>query len=338
MDVFSVGGPKAMTTTAISMGMKVSLWARRLLVCALVLSMAAPAVWVAGAAHAQESFDDLVARGLKAYSDGQYDEAVEIFMKARVMDDQPDLLYNIARCYHKKGDCIAAQEHYKRFVSRPNATPELVEKTKGWVAELGECATTGTLALACTPGDATVSIDGDAQTGPCGKFDGLKPGEHSLLVTAPGFKAQAMTVRVEVGRVTTATANLERAEAGATAPVVEDGANWLGWSLTGAGAALLIAGMSVDIANLSNQDELKTLDVGSAERAPVEDAYERNRAIIWALYGVGAAAAVTGVVFLITGVGKPSSEARAQGADGFSWQLVPSLSPDHAGGLLQLTF
>jgi tetratricopeptide (TPR) repeat protein len=324
-----------MATTATPLRLTAHTLARLLLVCAVILSIITPALWSPHAAYAQESFDDLVAKGLKSYSDGKYDDAIELFMKARVLDDQADLLYNIARCYHKKGDCIAAQEHYKRFTSRPNATPDLVEKTANWVTELGQCATTGSLALACTPANATVSIDGDARTGPCGKFDDLKPGEHSLLVTSPGYEAQSLTVKVEVDKVITATANLKRAEG----PVTTDsGANWLGWGLTGGGAAVLVAGLSVDIANLSNQDELKTLIKGDPARASVEDAYSRNQTITWVLYGLGAATAITGVVFLITGVGKPASEQRAQSADGFTWQLVPSFSPDHAGGLLQLTF
>lgn len=301
----------------------------------LVFSVMLALVCPSAPLFADESFDALVADGLKSYSDGQYDDAIKKFMQARVLDDQPDLLYNIARCYHKKGDCVAAKEHYKRFIAKPGATADRITQTETYITELGECATTGDLALACTPANATVSIDGDAQKGVCGKFEDLKPGQHSLLVVAPGYEALAMTVNVDVNKVTTASANLKRAEGAIDSG---SGANWLGWGLVSGGAALVLGGVIVDIVNLDNQSKLETLKKSDPERAEVEDAFERNQTILWVLYGAGAATAITGVVFLITGVGKPSTEAQALGDSGFSWQLAPSFSPDHAGGLFTLTY
>jgi hypothetical protein len=49
-----------------------------------------------------------------------------------------------------------------------------------------------------------------------------------------------------------------------------------------------------------------------------------------ALFGVGAAAVVTGVVLVVVGVRKNASAARAQ--------LTPVIGPTHAGASLKLSF
>jgi hypothetical protein len=92
---------------------------------AVVLSLAAPRF-----AHAADpSSDDassariaeLNESGAKLYADRNYRRAIEKFIEAYAIDHDPNLLFNIARCYEELGETDAAIEKYQAFVAAPGA-------------------------------------------------------------------------------------------------------------------------------------------------------------------------------------------------------------------------
>jgi hypothetical protein len=89
------------------------------------------ALWLAApslAGAAEPGADDESARvaelnesGAKHYADRSYRRAIEKFIEAYAIDHDPNLLFNIARCYEELGETDAAIEKYRAFVAAPGA-------------------------------------------------------------------------------------------------------------------------------------------------------------------------------------------------------------------------
>ena len=62
--------------------------------------------------------------GSRLYAAGDYRRAVELFLQAYAIDQDPNLLFNIASCYEGLGDTDAAIEKYRAFLDAADAEPE----------------------------------------------------------------------------------------------------------------------------------------------------------------------------------------------------------------------
>jgi tetratricopeptide (TPR) repeat protein len=65
------------------------------------------------------SFEELARQGSQAFADKDYAAAIEAFEAAYEVRQVPNLLYNIARTYERKGDFDEAVTYYERFVNQP---------------------------------------------------------------------------------------------------------------------------------------------------------------------------------------------------------------------------
>jgi len=65
--------------------------------------------------------DELNEAGAKYYSARSYRLAIEKFIEAYAIDHDPNLLFNIARCYEELGETAAAIEKYEAFIAAPGA-------------------------------------------------------------------------------------------------------------------------------------------------------------------------------------------------------------------------
>jgi hypothetical protein len=97
--------------------------------------------------------------GAKAYAERNYRTAIEKFVEAYAIDHDPNLLFNIARCYEKLGDAAAAIEKYEAFIAAPGADTEGRLKAKASLRELRELERQGG-ASSATASDATPEPDG----------------------------------------------------------------------------------------------------------------------------------------------------------------------------------
>jgi len=59
--------------------------------------------------------------GARFYSARSYRQAIEKFIEAYSIDHDPNLLFNIARCYEELGETAAAIEKYEAFIAAPGA-------------------------------------------------------------------------------------------------------------------------------------------------------------------------------------------------------------------------
>jgi tetratricopeptide (TPR) repeat protein len=59
--------------------------------------------------------------GAKLYRERNYRRAIEKFIEAYALDHDPNLLFNVARCYEELGDTTAAIEKYTAYINAPGA-------------------------------------------------------------------------------------------------------------------------------------------------------------------------------------------------------------------------
>jgi tetratricopeptide (TPR) repeat protein len=62
--------------------------------------------------------------GTQLYAAGDYRRAAERFLQAYAVDQDPNLLFNVASCYEGLGDLDAALEKYRAFLADPAAESE----------------------------------------------------------------------------------------------------------------------------------------------------------------------------------------------------------------------
>jgi len=88
----------------------------------------------------EERFEQVIGDALRAYNEGNYDKALDLYFEAKVLKDLAEIDYSIARAYHNKSKCSAAEKFYKRAQNRIDQLPEAYEaKIEEHLASLSEC-------------------------------------------------------------------------------------------------------------------------------------------------------------------------------------------------------
>jgi tetratricopeptide (TPR) repeat protein len=87
-------------------------------------------------AQQQGRFDDLVAQAVEQYSSGRYEKAIDTFKAAYAINEEPEILYNIARCYERLAQPESALEWYEKFIALPGTTVDLRTKALENIASL----------------------------------------------------------------------------------------------------------------------------------------------------------------------------------------------------------
>lgn len=71
-----------------------------------------------------EVVTDLSNQGIAKYKAGEYEDAIKLFKQAYELEQVPNLLYNIARCYEKLEKYNEAIKYYEQFVVAPEVESE----------------------------------------------------------------------------------------------------------------------------------------------------------------------------------------------------------------------
>jgi tetratricopeptide (TPR) repeat protein len=110
---------------------------------------------------------ELSDQALRQYQQGQFDAAIESFMGAFALSNNPGLLFNVAQAYRLKGDCEHARDYYQRYL---NAVPETAIKPslERRVAEMEACLKSSATAAVGPSADAGVVTVTTALPGPRG--------------------------------------------------------------------------------------------------------------------------------------------------------------------------
>jgi tetratricopeptide (TPR) repeat protein len=114
----------------------------------LALGLAPAAAWAAdnkanAAASSSSNVAQLNEEGAALYSARDYRRAIEKFIQAYAIDTDPNLLFNIARCYEELGEVDAAIEKYQTFLKTPGADTRGRQRARESLASLREARDSG---------------------------------------------------------------------------------------------------------------------------------------------------------------------------------------------------
>jgi hypothetical protein len=326
----------------------------RLWFAAVALAIAA----LASVAHAQTSEADkasarvLAEEGGQALSKNDYKTAAEKFKKADQLYHAPTIIVGLARAYVGLGKYLEAKETYNRVIVEklpPGASDKFVqavEDAKREIVGLDERIAWGTINVIGPDPELPASLvatldDVELKHASFGVKRPMNPGQHKLVVTAPGFKdvdrsfdvapRADLKIDVKLERVATGAATVTQpnttvtvapntttntsASTNATSAAGDSGGRGRGQRIAGfvcigvGAAGLILGGITGGLALATNGELKKECPDGKcgADSQSKIDKYEALGAISTAGFIVGGVFAVTGLVVVLTA---PKGEAK----------------------------
>ncbi len=110
----------------------------------------------------QTSVAQLNEEGAAFYAARDYRHAIEKFIQAYAIDSDPNLLFNIARCYEELGENQAAIEKYEAFLKTPGADAKGRQRARESLTALREAEAAGSSGFGAGP---AVPADGGKREG-----------------------------------------------------------------------------------------------------------------------------------------------------------------------------
>ncbi len=285
-----------------------------LLVAALLLgAFASPFVSTASAQDARELFQ----RGRGAYETGDFEGAVEAWQAAYELDPRPLLQFNLAQAYERLGRLQESLDAYERFLAAAPSDAEDVPAARIRAAAIQQRLARTGIVLRGGPDGAVVLIDGTERARlPRPDPIAVPPGSYRVLVQAEGYQPFESVVAVTAGAQVEVTVQMsDQVVPDPTTPQEGGGVSTIGIAVAAGGGALLVGGAVTGILALGAAGDATTSDDSDADRA-------RTLGLVTdILLGVGAAAAVTGVVLMFV-LGGDEDRATA---------VAPMIGPDRVG-------
>jgi hypothetical protein len=262
---------------------------RTLVFCTIMASsliVSAPTLAFAGEPTRQEQASKLADEATDLFKAHDYAKANEKYAQAYVLDPDPNLLYNQARCYESSGDRPAADSKYKEFLSKPGGDVNAQKRAKAFVEEFAKNPA-GTSATATTPAAGGATQPSGTTTSPQGG------------------------ITTEGPRVTTQPV-----------PSEGSGGKTAGYVMLAGGGVLLASGIVVYILGTSDHnkitnaegfgDKTKVTPILESEARDLSDSGTTKKTIGGVLMGVGGAVAVVGGILAFTGGTKKSASGKPQ--------------------------
>lgn len=75
-------------------------------------------------------YQQLVDEGMALYKAHDHRLALEKFLQAYAIEQDPNLLFNVARCYEARGEHAAAVEKYEQYLADPNSDDQGKERAR----------------------------------------------------------------------------------------------------------------------------------------------------------------------------------------------------------------
>lgn len=124
--------------------------------------------------------------GARAYADGRYGDAIRYFEEAYRHGGPSFELWNLARCYQRRGDPERAAAMLEKYLATPIEAKDRAEAE----AELGALRKKpSVLTVTSSPMGAEVQIDGKAEAAPTPLSTTVDAGPHVVRVARPGQPA-----------------------------------------------------------------------------------------------------------------------------------------------------
>jgi hypothetical protein len=271
-------------------------------------------------------------RGMELYDAEQYEEAAIAFERAYELKPSYKILYNWAQAENESGRYARALEVYQRYLTEggDEVDPGRVEQVQTEIKRLESLV--GTLVVRCDEPGAVVMVDGlRAGETPLDGPITVRLGEREVVVKLEGREIHSEVVRVAGGEQVeievAAPREDEQPAPGSVAEQPEDQPPkrvWT-WVVLGIGGAAGIAGGILGGVSMKQTEDFID-DCGehncTAEREDERDDIKRVSLTADILYGVAAAAVVTGVILFFV---EPPDE------EGTAVAVTPALQPDGVG-------
>jgi len=144
----------------------------------------------------QRAAKKALSEGEKDYKKAEFATALTHFEESEALVPSAVAEYSIAECLDKLGRLDEALPAYNRFLANLTQDKSLAEKRTTAESRVAQLKTTvpGEINLITKPEHASIMVDGQAQPGQTPMPLKLLPGEHKLVVTAPGFEPREITV------------------------------------------------------------------------------------------------------------------------------------------------
>jgi hypothetical protein len=172
-----------------------------------ILALSAGLGWV-GEVHAQPrdpaAAEALFRRGREAAQRGDWATACPKFAESQRLDGAPGTLLNLAACEAHLGRLASARDHYQAALGAMSSRDDRVAFTKRQLADLDGKVPHLTLSATNLPPGTKLSRD-DAPVADAllGVPLPLDPGEHTVVVSAPGYVGRTIVVTLAVGETRT---------------------------------------------------------------------------------------------------------------------------------------
>lgn len=285
-----------------------------LLIATLLLgAFAVPFTSTASAQDARELFQ----RGRGAYETGDFEGAVEAWRAAYELDPRPLLQFNLAQAYERLGRLQESLDAYERFLAAAPSDAEDVPAARIRAAAIQQRLARTGIVLRGGPEGAAVLIDGTERARlPRPDPIAVPPGSYRVQVQAEGYEPFESVVAVTAGAQVEVEVAMQASDGvEQPTPTERGGVSTIGIAIAAGGGALIVGGAVTGILALGAAGDATTRDDSDADRA-------RTLGLVTdILLGVGAAAAVTGVVLMFV-LGGDEDRATA---------VAPMIGPDRVG-------
>ncbi|MBK7579546.1 MAG: PEGA domain-containing protein [Myxococcales bacterium] len=262
----------------------------------------------AAKARAQKHFE----RGVVAFKDNRFKDAVDAFLDAHREFPSPALSYNAARAYDKLLDAAGALRFYREYLrqtpdasDRANVDKRIGELESKLQTERGRQQVT----ILSNVAGATVRID-DQPVGVAPWTGEILPGKHRVKLSLDGYQDAEEPFELDAHRAMDVSVTLEVAVAaapGATkaskAEPIDRGTpqtgsvSWMTWTAFGVGAVALGGAAVFEVMRSSAEEDVKN-EPTQVARHDAFDKMESRQKTARIFAGVGAVAVVAGGVLL----------------------------------------
>lgn len=176
----------------------------------VVVALAAGGALADDVAVAREAFS----KGQAAYAAGQYRVALDRFEESFKAKPHPSTIFNIARCQDQLGDFAKAMTSYKEYLRLAPQAADADQVGKAIVSLETRLQAKGLqhVLVYADPATAQIVID-EANVGASPAGAVLKPGTHTLKITAPGYDEHVRSFVVTSTRSSELTVSLRQAAA-----------------------------------------------------------------------------------------------------------------------------
>jgi tetratricopeptide (TPR) repeat protein len=267
-------------------------------------------------------------RGIAAYKEGRYKDAIDAFLDAHREFPSPSLSFNTARAYEKMGDSAGALRFYREYLRQLGEPPDRAA-VEARVSELeGKLQARGVqqVTVLSQPEGATVILD-DRPLGVTPWTGEILPGGHRIRLRREGYTDKLHEFTLPAHRAMDVELSLDRAARETAAPTGDvpaaptvgpleadhapsRGIGITTWVSLGVGVAALATAGLFEVLRARSEEDVRAEETQVARH----DAFERmesRQTLSRVFAGVGAAAMIAGGVLLYFDLTAESAPTRA---------------------------